>query len=199
MLLHEVERRNTYCVKWDGLERRFGNAELIAMWVADMEFECPRVILDSLHERIEHGAFGYHLIPASYHEAFIRWEKEHFGYEVKPEWILYAPGVVPAIYWLVDILTDPGDACLVMTPVYTPFLNAVRDKGRTLVCSDLKNAGGIYTIDFERIEQDIAENGVKLLTEACSGKADGDSSASTLQPRAGGSRKSQEEWRQRHA
>lgn len=162
LLLQEVERRNTACLKWDGLEARFGDPDLIAMWVADMEFEAPRVVIDALHDRVEHGAFGYHLTPASYHEAFIGWENEHFGYDVKPEWIHYAPGVVSAIYWLVDMLTGPGDACLVLSPVYSPFYSAVRDKGRTLVCCDLKNTGGFYTVDFDQFEADIVENDVKL-------------------------------------
>ncbi len=161
-LLREVERKNTECLKWDALDQRFGDPDLIAMWVADMDFAAPQPVLDALHERVAHGAFGYHVASDGWRNAFIDWEQTRHECRIEPEWLRYTPGIVPAVYWLVNLLTEPGDACLIQTPVYYPFHHAVRDTGRTLVCSDLQNNGGIYSIDFERFERDIVENGVRL-------------------------------------
>ena len=161
-LLREVERRHTDCLKWDALSQRFGDPDLIAMWVADMDIAAPRAVLDAMHARIEHGAFGYQKPAKGWKDAFVRWEAERHGWQVDPSWIRYVPGVVPAIYWLIHAFTAPGDACLIQTPVYYPFSHAVRDTGRILVESDLVHADGVYGIDFEQFERDIAAHEVKL-------------------------------------
>lgn len=111
---------------------------------------------------MEHGIFGYHMIPDSYYESFINWEKERHGYDVKREWIRFSPGVVPALFWFINILTNPGDSCIVMGPVYYPFHHAIEENNRKLIFNNLKNNNGIYTIDFESFEKDIIENKVKL-------------------------------------
>ena len=155
-------RIGSNCLKWDGLKSRFGNENLIAMWVADMDFKTPQPVIDALKERVEHGIFGYHMPPDSYYEAFINWEREKHGYDVKREWIRFSPGVVPALFWFINILTNPGDSCIVMGPVYYPFHHAIEEKNRRLIFNNLKNDKGIYTIDFESFEKDIIENKVKL-------------------------------------
>ena len=157
-----VDRLGTNCLKWDALDVRFGDPDLTSMWVADMEFRTPEAVTDAMKKRCDHGVFGYSFPWDGYFNAFIRWEKEHFGYEMKKEWIRFAPGVVTSLYWFVNLFTEPGDAVAILTPVYYPFHNAVKDNGRRLICSELVNNGGRYTIDFGRFEKDIAENQVKL-------------------------------------
>ena len=100
------------------------------MWVADMDFKAPQPVIDALKERVNHGIFGYNIIPDSYYEAFINWEKEKHGYNVKKEWIRFSPGVVPALFWFINILTNPGDSCIVMGPVYYPFHDAIKENER---------------------------------------------------------------------
>lgn len=157
-----VDRRNTNCNKWDGQEKMFGEEGLHAMWVADMDFRVPECVVDALKEYVESGVYGYYKIPDAYYETFINWEKERHGYEVKKEWIRFSPGVVAGFHWLVQMLTEENDAVIVNTPVYYPFLDAVKNNHRTLICSDLKNENGIYTIDFEDFEKKIIEDNVKL-------------------------------------
>lgn len=157
-----VDRRNTNCNKWDGQEKMFGEEGLHAMWVADMDFRVPECVVDALKEYVESGVYGYYKIPDAYYETFINWEKERHGYEVKKEWIRFSPGVVAGFHWLVQMLTEENDAVIVNTPVYYPFLDAVKNNHRTLICSDLKNENGIYTIDFEDFEKKIIEHNVKL-------------------------------------
>lgn len=157
-----VDRRNSNCNKWDGQKKMFQEEGLHAMWVADMDFRVPECVVNALKKYVEFGVYGYYKIPDEYYEAFINWEKERHGYEVKKEWIRFSPGVVAGFHWLVQILTDEKDAVIVNTPVYYPFLDAVKNNHRTLICSDLKNENGIYTIDFDDFEKKITEHNVKL-------------------------------------
>lgn len=157
-----VDRKNTCCSKWDGLESQFGEDGLLSMWVADMDFACPDCVVQAL-EKYVRQPLGYFEPPASYFETVARWEKEQHGYEVKPEWICVTPGVVPAIHWAVRVFTQPGDSVMISTPVYYPFMNAVNNCGeRKLVKNHLKKTGKRYEIDFEAFEKDIEDNNVKL-------------------------------------
>ena len=102
-LLEYVERRNTDCAKWDGLERSFSRGDLLAMWVADMDFKVPECVSGALKDYVDMGAFGYYVPPADYYDSFIEWERRYHGYEVKRAWMRFAPGVVPAFNWLLQL------------------------------------------------------------------------------------------------
>lgn len=157
-----VDRRGTNCCKWDGQNGMFGQSGLHAMWVADMDIKVPECVRKVLHDYVDLGIFGYVSVPDSYYEAFINWEQKRHGCTVKKEWLRFSPGVVSAFNWIVQFMTKEQDAVIVTTPVYYPFLNAVKDNRRTLITSDLKEENGIYTIDFEDFEKKIEENQVKL-------------------------------------
>ena len=156
-----VDRRNSNCNKWDGQTAMFGEEGLHAMWVADMDFKIPQCVQKALHEYVDFGAIGYYRIPDGYYDAFINWEKKHFNFEVKREWLRFAPGVVAAFNWMIQMLTKKEDAVIVMTPVYYPFLQAVTNNERKLITSDLVNENGNYTIDFDDFEKKIVDNDVK--------------------------------------
>lgn len=161
-LIKYVDRKNTDCEKWDGLTDVYGQDDLLALWVADMDFQVPEAVTNALSNYIERGVFGYYRTPDSYYEAFINWEKEVHHFSIQKEWIRFSPGVVSGFYWIVQYMTQPGDAVIVTTPVYYPFLNAVKDNGCRLITSNLVNTDGAYTIDFEDFEKKIVEHHVKL-------------------------------------
>lgn len=160
-----VERKGTYSLKWDALDKRFGNADLISMWVADMEIKAPKEVIEALKERCEHGVFGYSYVSDEYYNSVIKWLKEKHNYEIKKEWLRFTNGVVTAIYCFVNIFTKVDDAVLILTPVYYPFHNAVKDNNRKLITCDLKNTDGYFTIDYEEVEKKIVENNVKLFIQ----------------------------------
>lgn len=162
---YAVERKGTNSLKWDALDERFGDPDLIAAWVADMEFKAPEAVLGALQKRIAHGVFGYSFVPDSFYEAFINWEKQHHGYEVKKEWMRFSTGVVTALYWFINAYTKPREAVMIVTPVYYPFHNAVKDTDRKLVTCELVNDNGFYHIDFEAFEKSIIDNDVKLFIQ----------------------------------
>ena len=160
-MLEYVDRKGTSCSKWDGLSETFGAADLLPLWVADMDFKVDKAIAGAVSDYLEAGVFGYYTVPAGYYEAFIEWEKSEHGFTVDQEWIGYSPGVVSGFNFAVQVLTDPGDAIIVNTPVYYPFLHAVENNGRRLICSELINDDGRYYIDFEDFERRITDNNVR--------------------------------------
>ena len=154
------DRRGTNAMKWNHLDRiGFKGQDLLGLWVADMDFAAPDCVRQALMRAGEFGVFGYDAVPAGYHDAFINWEREYHGYEVQREWLRFSPGVVTGFYWFVRLMTEPGDAVMILTPVYYPFMSAVNDQGRKLVKCELVNTNGIYTIDFSAVDEKIkAEN-----------------------------------------
>lgn len=156
------DRLGTDCNKWDGCEEKFGDENLLPLWVADMDFEAPSCVKQALKEYVDFGVFGYYQIPNRYYEAFINWEKTYHDYDVKKEWIRFAPGVVPAFNWLIHILTNEQDGVLITPPVYYPFKDAVVNNNRTLVESPLMRLEDHYELDYEDFERKIKEQNVKL-------------------------------------
>ncbi len=156
------DRRGSGCSKWDGMAHGFGSDDLIAMWVADMDFRCPDSVEEAMKEMVAKNTYGYCFPSPSYYQTIVDWEREVHGYSAEPNWILYTPGVVTRIYRFIGALTQPGDSCIILSPCYYPFMSAVEDTGRKLVCSMLKNDNGYYTPDYEDFEATIIREQVKL-------------------------------------
>lgn len=157
-----IDRLNTNCIKYDGLFHFFGSSELLPMWVADMDFRTPHFIINALKNRLEHEVLGYSLRPDSLFEAAAAWMKRRHGWEVKKEWIVFTPGVVPAINIAVLAHTSPGDSIITQPPVYFPFFNAVTDHGRKLVYNQLFMVNGRLEVDFHDLEEKCRQ-GAKMI------------------------------------
>lgn len=156
------ERKNTGSMKWDGCKEKFGEENLIPLWVADMDFEVPSCVKEALMKYINLGVFGYYQPPKEYEEAFIRWEETYHNYKVSRDWIRFSPGVVPAFNWLIHILTKENDSVIIMPPVYYPFRDAIVNNHRTLVESPLLRTENGYVINYEDFEEKIKTNDVKV-------------------------------------
>lgn len=160
---YSVEREGTGSLKWDALEARFGNADLLPLWVADMEFSIPEVVKDAMKKRVDHGVFGYAFSTPEYLESVVAWMARRHNERVEKEWIRSTPGIVSLIYWAVNAFTEEGDAVIIQSPVYYPFHNAVKDTKRKLVRSELKHdEKGYYSMDLVDFEQKIKAENVKM-------------------------------------
>ncbi len=157
-----IDRHGTNSLKFDFAEKLGYPADVLPLWLADMDFPAPPAALEALRKAVDHGIFGYSDSREDYFRAAAGWFSRRFGWETQPEWLVKAPGVVYALAMAVRGLTEPGDAVLVQPPVYGPFYSVVRDNGRTLVESPLVYKNWKYTIDFEDFEQKITENQVKM-------------------------------------
>ena len=156
------ERKQTDCVKLDGCKEKFGMEELLPLWVADMDFEAPVCVKEALKNYVDFGVYGYYQPPKAYFEAFENWEEKYHDYKVEDQWIRFAPGVVPAFNWLIQILTKEKDGVIIMSPVYYPFRDAIINNERMLVESPLSRTKEGYEIDYIDFEQKIQKNDVKL-------------------------------------
>lgn len=153
-----VNRRGTSCRKWDLAETVFpgGGAELLPMWIADMDFRIAPAIAARMEEQIRSTAFGYGVMPQAAYDAVMAWMARRHHYEVKREWFCFTPGVVAALYFAVDCFSQPGDDVLLCPPVYGPFFKAIRGQGRNAVeVPLLRDASGHYTFDFDGLEAAI--------------------------------------------
>lgn len=153
-----VPRRGTNSVKWD-VAKEDG---VIPMWVADMDFQAAPCIRQALKERMDHGVFGYTLVPNSYYESIISWFDRRHQWKIDRNWILYTSGVVPAISAIIKALTEPGDKVLVQTPVYNCFFSSIRNNGCTTAENALVRKGNSYEIDFDDFERLAADEKTKV-------------------------------------
>jgi cystathionine beta-lyase len=147
-----LPRAGTNCVKYDLRKVYFGREDVIPMWVADMDFPVPPFVSKAVRKRAGHTVYGYSIIPESYYEAVIGWQQRRYGWEIMKDWILFSPGVVTGLNVIVQALTDPGDKIIVQPPVYFPFFSSVERNGRQLLYNQLLEKDGVYSIDFEDLE-----------------------------------------------
>lgn len=160
---YAVDRHNTDCFKWDGLQNEFGSTDLLPLWVADTEFKVPEAVTQALQARIAHGVYGYSQVVGGYQQAYINWQQQRYQTEVHPEWMRFGTGVVQSLSTLINVLTEPQEAVMVLQPVYYPFMQVIENNQRKLVVSQLKRADHHYEMDFTDIEQKIKQQHVKLL------------------------------------
>lgn len=154
-----MERRGTNCEKWDFLEEEFGKKDLLALWVADMDFPAPPEVLDALHKKIDEGALGYPIAPDSLLKAITDWQKNRHGWDIKSDAVTWAPGVVAGLAFSLIAYTKPGDGVIIQTPVYPPFYSTISEAGRKIVKNPLKRQNGRYIMDLEELE--------KIITPTC--------------------------------
>ena len=157
-----IDRYNTDSAKFDTAVAQGYPADVLPLWVADMDFQTPPCVREALHKATDFGIFGYSFTGDGYFDAVRKWFSDRFGWEVEREWLITTPGVVFALSAIVRALTEPGEAVLVQPPVYYPFYRVVNLNGRTLVESPMRYEDGCYTIDYEDFEKKIVEHDVKM-------------------------------------
>ncbi|MBK1468983.1 MalY/PatB family protein [Parvimonas parva] len=160
-----VDRKNSHAEKWNNMVSAGApknDHSVLSMSIADMEFKCCDEILNALKEPISNGVIGYDCPCEKFFESFIKWQKEKNNWDIKKEWIVPVPGVVPGIANTILRNTKEGDAIIINTPVYPPFFNAIHLNNRIVVENKLIELEDKYIIDFEDFEKKIVENNVKL-------------------------------------
>src|SRR6056297_217583 len=152
----KIDRTGTDSIKWDMTDQYFDKKDCLPLWVADSDWETAPEIKEAVRDRVEHGIFGYTYPSEKLTQTIIKWVKEQYDWEIKKEWIVYANGVVPSINISIRALTIPGDGVIIQTPVYFPFISTINNTGRQIVNNKLNNNDGYYTIDFERLQENIS-------------------------------------------
>ncbi len=159
---HITDRHGTNAVKLDLAVPRGKPADVLSLWVADMDFPTSPAILEALHKKIDHGIFGYSCLDESFHKALADWMKNEHNFTFDRRELITTPGVVFAIASAIKAFTKEGESVLIQTPVYYPFKNMIEANNRRTVTSSLFEKDGKWQIDFEDFEKKIIENDVKL-------------------------------------
>lgn len=154
-----IAREHTHCEKYDSRLAKFGRADVIPLWVADMDFAAPPAVQEALTKRLAHPILGYSFAPDSLYEALYGWFARRHQWQISPAQVMLTPGVVPSLFATVQALTEKGDGIIVPTPVYPPFFAAVEKTERKLLPCPLTyngqtraTTGRPYEIGFEHLE-----------------------------------------------
>ena len=171
----KVSRKGTHSIKWEFVledskliaanqtGREGESAQLLPMWIADMDFRSPPAVINALVAHAEHGIYGYTFPTDSYYEALQNWVARRHGWEVKRDWVLLTPGLLPALNMLVQTFVAPGEKVLIQPPVYYPFFWAVEDNGAEIVSNSLINENGRYRMNFDDLAQKASDPAVKMV------------------------------------
>lgn len=157
------DRRNSGSYKWDSAT----DANVIPLWVADMDFKTAPAVLSALEQRVKHGVFGYVKVRDEYYQALTSWFSRRHGWNIDADRVIYTSGVVPAISAIIKALTRPGDGVITQTPAYNCFFSSIRNNGCRLIENKLVRTdfddNFTYNIDFDDLEQKAAEPTNKIL------------------------------------
>lgn len=154
-----IDRSGTDSLKWD----RYRGADMLPMWVADMDFASPPAVQNALHERINHGVFGYTLPPDELVDVLLARFRDMYGWSIERDWLVWLPGVVPGLVAACDAFTEPGDEVVTLTPIYPPFLHIPEHCGRRLVTAPLASSEHGYRLDAEAFERALSPHTRLLL------------------------------------
>ena len=157
-----TDRHNTNAIKFDLALARGKPEDVLPLWVADMDFPTAPEILEALHEKVNHGIFGYSVPNEKFYDAVKNWQKTEHDFDIARHWVVTTPGVVFAIACAIKAFTREREAVIIQTPVYYPFKNMILANNRKLVTSSLFEKDGKWQIDFDDFEKKIVENDVKL-------------------------------------
>ena len=150
-----IDRSCTGSLKW----KKYEGTDILPFWVADMDFRSPAEVIDALHSRVDHGVFGYTLAENTCTEAVLEYLSQRHGWKVNPEWILWTPGLVPALNLACRAFAEPGDGIMTLTPVYYPFLSAPEYANQELqaVPLVLNESSKEWEIDFDGLEASVKD------------------------------------------
>ncbi|WP_023603210.1 MalY/PatB family protein [Aliivibrio logei] len=157
-------RCNTGSLKWDFMKEKLGldGTGRLPMWVSDYDFQAPPLVLEALHNRIDHGIFGYAERNDDYYQAIITWYQEQHHIQIEKEWITTVHGVLPGLSMAIQLLTETNDKVVMQTPGYGSFRKIVEFNDRVLVENPLLEQQGTYSLDLTHLES-CFKQGAKVM------------------------------------
>jgi cysteine-S-conjugate beta-lyase len=142
------DRRHTESIKWRNFDE-----DVIPMWIADMDFRSPEPVIRALHERVEHGIFGYPIEEEEIRQVLVERMMKKYSWEITPDDIVLLPGVVTGLNLVSHAVKQVGMGVLYQTPIYPPFLSVPENTGMTAEEAEMtRKANGSYEIDWTVFE-----------------------------------------------
>lgn len=149
-----IDRRHSDSLKW----QKYGNQDILPLWVADTDFRSPDVIIEALQQRVAHGVFGYGSTPTALIETVTERMLTRYQWQIKPEWLVLLPGVVSGLNLAVRAFTEPHQGTVAPTPIYPPFRSAAKLAERTQLNAPLKLHAGRWLVDFDELSPMMTGN-----------------------------------------
>ncbi|MCL2502556.1 MAG: aminotransferase class I/II-fold pyridoxal phosphate-dependent enzyme, partial [Bacteroidales bacterium] len=146
-----IDRSSSHCVKIERMPSIWGRADLLPLWVADMDFKSPPCIIEAIQKRLQHEVLGYTSPHEGYFDSIIRWAQKRYGMEVCKEHIQFVTGVIPGIYAAIHALSQKGDKVVIQPPVYHLFKQVIEGSGRLVVHNPLVYTSGRFYMDFAHL------------------------------------------------
>jgi len=159
-----IDRTNTNAIKCEPrvLKEMFKSEDLLPLWVADMDFKCPEPVIKALLKRAEHGIYGYSDMDDAFFDTFIDWNLRRNKWKIERDWLVFTPGVVPAVNYIIQAFCQTGDKVIIQNPVYYPFSNAIKNNGAQILLNPLVYDGVSYKMDFDDLEEKVKDPRVKV-------------------------------------
>jgi len=151
----KIDRSKNDARKWNGRERFFGKADILPMWVADMDIECPSFVVEALKNKADQKIFGYTMEKKEYIGSLVEWIYKRHSYKIQQEKVAHSPTVITTLNYLIKKLTNVGDNILIHTPTYPKFVEQVKMNNRSLLVNKLVEKKEKYEIDFIDFEEKI--------------------------------------------
>ncbi|WLR41250.1 MalY/PatB family protein [Bacillus carboniphilus] len=156
------DRTGTSSVKWDFSKVKFGQEHLLPMWVADMDFQAPKPVIDAIQNRAEHGIFGYSSPTIQTRRIVTDWVEKEYHWNIPTSSIVFTSGIVNAISMAIQALTNKQDQIMIQTPVYYPFFEMIERNERQVIENPLQLVDNRYEINFDDLENKFKENNIKM-------------------------------------
>ncbi|TYC91404.1 pyridoxal phosphate-dependent aminotransferase [Novosphingobium sp. BW1] len=152
-----VDRKQSDSAKWQD------DADILPMWIADMDFRTAPAVIAALEARVAHRVFGYPTPDSAYFEAIAGWFARRHGVHLRQDSIIPMIGVAPAIQTILRALCAPGDGVIVQPPVYNRFLSAMNHVGCRRIDNPLVLRNNRYEMDFADLERKAASPQARML------------------------------------
>lgn len=156
-------RLGTHSLRWDTVNAKFGEPDLIPLTTADMDFPTAPCVREALSRALDHGIFGYPDAGEGYFNALAGSIRRRSGWEIQKDWLCVSPGVVNGVAYALQSLTQMGDGVLLPSPMYHPFAHLIEDNGRKVVRTSLRPENGRYELDLEDFSAKTADPKVTMV------------------------------------
>ncbi|MFJ5852375.1 MalY/PatB family protein [Enterobacter cancerogenus] len=159
-----VDRHGTWCTQWDYVADRFGAADLLPFTISDMDFATAPCITDALHQRINHGVFGYSRWKNDeFLAAVAHWFRQRFNSQIDTATLVYGPSVIYMVSELIRIWSHAGDGVVVHTPAYDAFYKAIEGNQRRVVPVAMQKTPEGWQGDMAALEAALSQPQNKIL------------------------------------
>ena len=153
------DRRDGASSKW----AKYGDRDIIPLWVADMDFRTAPCVINMLSERVQHGIFGYTQAPRELPDVITHALERDFDWRIDPDWLVWMPSLVVGLNVVSRAFANEGEEVMTAVPIYPPFLSAPRNAGCVALTAPLGQRDGKWVWDFDALEQKVTNKTRTLL------------------------------------